>query len=62
MELELNLFQPVRDILSVDTFNINRPLVSMVCIDAGGPIVGVKRLCDASEDWRSSALVNVAVD
>lgn len=50
MQLELNLLQPVGDVLAVDSSNVDGPLMCMIGIYTGGPIIGIKRLGDTAID------------
>lgn len=50
MQLELNLFQPVGDVLAVDSFDEDGPLMCMIGVDTGRSVIGIKRLGNAAVD------------
>lgn len=50
VQLKLHFFQPVGDVLTVHSSDIDGPLMRMVGVDAGGSVVGVKGLGDAAID------------
>lgn len=56
MQLELDLFDKVRDIAAVDALDRHCPLVGMVDGHPARAVAGVDRVCDvAVDDWARNA-------
>lgn len=53
MEFELDFFEPVGYVFAVYSADVDGPLVRVVCVDAGGAVVGVEGFGNAAVDCES---------
>jgi hypothetical protein len=51
VQLELDFFQPVGDVLAVDASDEYAPLMGVVRGCIGGLVFGIEQLGFAAEDW-----------